>query len=126
MRRQRHDSWKRRSRTPYPRRTESNSVGQWEKGLRLTGQFLNFMMIALTIAAGYFMTIQSLKVELSAKAEKQAVETLDKKLSNLELLLKEGAITKEEFFRFSNEVDNRLARIEYHLSEPMGDRGDRK
>jgi hypothetical protein len=126
MRQQRHDSWKRRSQTPYPRRTESNSVGQWEKGLRLTGQFLNFMMIALTIAAGYFMTIQSLKVELSAKAEKQAVETLDKKLSNLELLLKEGAITKEEFFRFSNEVDNRLARIEYHLSEPMGDRGDRK
>lgn len=107
-------------------RFERGADGGWERSLRLTGQFLNFMMIALTIAAGYFMTIQSLKLELSGKAEKQAVETLDKKLSNLEVLLKEGAITRDEFFRLSKEVDSRLERIEYRLSEPTGDRHDRK
>jgi hypothetical protein len=97
---------------------------RWERGVRLAGQMVNFMMIALTIAAGYFMTIQSLKVELSAKAEKQAVETLDKKLSNLELLFKEGAISKEEFYRFSSEVDSRLTQIEFHLSGTRGEKRD--
>lgn len=92
-----------------------------ERGFRLTGQFLNFLMIALTIAAGYFMTIQSLKVELSGKAEKEAVNTLDKKLGNLEVLLKEGAITREEFFKFSTEVYSRLGRIEDHLNDQTGD-----
>jgi hypothetical protein len=107
-------------------RIDRDPDGRWERSVRLTGQLLNFMMIALTIAAGYFMTIQSLKLELSGKAEKQAVETLDKKLSNLEVLLKEGAITRDEFFKLSKEVDSRLARIEYRLSEPTGDRHDRK
>jgi len=41
-------------------------------------------------------------------------------------MFKEGAITKEEFFKFSKEVDNRLARIEYHLSEPTGETRERK
>ncbi len=97
-----------------------------ERGFRLTGQFLNFLMIALTIAAGYFMTIESLKVELSGKAEKEAVNTLDKKLGNLEVLFKEGAITREEFFKFSTEVYSRLGRIEDHLNDQTGDSRERK
>jgi hypothetical protein len=90
-------------------------------GLRLSGQVLNLLMIALSIAAAYFMTIQSLKIELAAKAENGVVETLDKKLANLEVLLREGVVSKEEFYRFSKEVDSRLARIEYHLTNQSGE-----
>jgi hypothetical protein len=95
--------------------------GNASSGLRLSGQLLNLLMIALSIAAAYFMTIQSLKIELAAKAEHAVVETLDKKLANFEVLLKEGVVSKEEFYRFSKEVDSRLARIEYHLTNQTGD-----
>ena len=50
---------------------------------RLGGQLLNLLLVALGIAAAYFMTIQSLKLELAAKAEHAVVETLDKKLINI-------------------------------------------
>ncbi|MFZ1685756.1 MAG: hypothetical protein WAU88_16710 [Candidatus Zixiibacteriota bacterium] len=115
------------SRTPEKkqrRRGSSHSgkarSGQSESGIRLTGQLINFVMIALTIAAGYFMTIQSLRLELAGKAENVTVETLDKKLGNLEVLFREGGISKEEFFRFSRDVESRLARIEYHVSGTTG------
>ena len=90
-------------------------------GIRLSGQLLNLVVFALGIAAAYFMTIQSLKIELAAKAESAVVETLDKKLSKFEVLLTEGVISKEEFYRFSGEVDSRLARIEFYLTDGMGD-----
>ena len=95
------------------------------EGIKIGGQLLNVLMFALGIAAAYFMTIQSLKIELAAKAESAVVQTLDKKLGNFEVFLKEGVISKEEFYRFSREVDKRLARIEYHLIDKMGeDLGD--
>jgi len=100
--------------------------GNPEQGIRLTGQLINFVMIALTIAAGYFMTIQSLRLELAGKAENISVETLDKKLGNLETLIREGTISKDEFFRFSRDVENRLARIEYHLSGSTGEKREGK
>ncbi|MEW6050836.1 MAG: hypothetical protein AB1644_07225 [Candidatus Zixiibacteriota bacterium] len=89
-------------------------------GLRLSGQLLNLLMVALSIAAAYFMTIQSLKIELAAKAESAVVETLDKKLGNIEVILREGVVSKEQFYRFSQEVDRRLAQIEFHLSNQAG------
>jgi hypothetical protein len=84
--------------------------------LRFSSHLLNLLMIALSIAAAYFMTIQSIKVELAAKAESASVAALDKKLGIVEILLKEGVLNKEEFYRFSNSVDSRLARIEYLVS----------
>ena len=90
-------------------------------GLRLSGQLLNLLMVALSIAAAYFMTIQSLKIELAAKAENEVVETLDKKLGNIEVILREGVVSKEQFYRFSQEVDRRLARIEFHLTNQAGE-----
>lgn len=90
-------------------------------GMRVGGQLLNLLIFALGIAAAYFMTIQSLKIELAAKAESAVVQTLDKKLGNFEVFLKEGVISKEEFYQFSRGVDKRLARIEYHLIDKMGE-----
>ena len=90
--------------------------------VRLGGQLLNLLLVALGIAAAYFMTIQSLKLELAAKAESAVVETLDKKLSSFEVFLKEGVVSKEQFYQFSRQIEARLIRIEHHLIEQTGEK----
>jgi len=89
--------------------------------LRNLGQLLQLLVVIFGIVAAYFMTIQSLKVELAEKAERVMVETLDKKLTNFEVILIEGVVSKDEFHRFSKEVDHRLARIEYILVDKSGE-----
>ncbi len=81
---------------------------------------INIATITFGVIAAYFMTIQSLKLELAEKAEERVVETLDKKLSNLEVILKEGVISKEVFLKFSNDMNNRLSRIEFYLTDKPG------
>ena len=90
--------------------------------IRLSRHVLNLLAMALGLAAGYFMTIQSLKLELAAKAESAVVETLDKKLANLEVRLREGVVSREEFFRFSRDVEARLIRIEQYLINQSGEK----
>ncbi len=85
-------------------------------------QLLKLVVVIFGIAAAYFMTIQSLKVELAEKAERVMVETLDKKLTNFEVLLREGVVSKDQFHRFSQEVDRRLGRIEYFLIDKPGEK----
>ena len=87
----------------------------------LSSIWLNLLTIILGIAAAYFMTIQSLKVELAAKAEAAVVGTLDRKLVGFEVLLKEGVVSKEQFYRFSTDVEARLIRIEDYLVEYSGE-----
>ena len=89
---------------------------------KFAGSWLNVLTVALGIAGAYFMTIQSLKLELAAKAENKVVATLDKKLNNFEVILREGVVSKEEFFRLSKEIDARLARIEFYLTDKAGDK----
>ena len=90
-------------------------------GIRLSGPLRRFVTVVLGIAAGYFLTIQSLKIELAAKAEAAVVETLDKKLAGFEVILKQGVVDKETFYRFSKDIEARLARIEYHLTNKSGE-----
>ena len=96
------------------------------RGLRLGGQLLHLLVLALGLAGGYFMTVQSLRLELAAKAESVTVATLERKLTNLEVMLREGVVTREQFYNFSREVDHRLAKIEYYLSEDKGENGGKK
>jgi hypothetical protein len=97
-----------------------------DHGLRLSNSLINILSVALGLAAAYFMTIQSLKIELAAKAESGVVATLDKKLANFEVIVKQGVVSKEEFFRFSSEIEQRLTRIEYYLIDKSGENGGRK
>ncbi len=92
-----------------------------ESTFRLHSWWINLLSVILGIAAAYFMTIQSLKVELAAKAEGAVVGTLDKRLASIEVLLKEGTVSKEQFFRFSSDVEARLIRIEDYLVEYSGE-----
>ncbi len=44
------------------------------------------------------------------------VNQLDKRLSNIEILLNKNFLTKDEFHRFSEDLQKRLTKIEYQLS----------
>ena len=90
-------------------------------GSILNGQFVNLLGLILGVAAAYFLTIQSLRLELAAKAENTAVERLDKKLANIEVILNEAVLGKEQFYDFANRIENRLGRIEYLLIDQSGD-----
>ncbi len=87
---------------------------------------LNLLGLILGVAAAYFLTIQSLKIELAAKAEGAVVERLDKKLANIEVILKEGVVSREQFFEFSKKIERRLGRIEFYLTDQSGEDIDRK
>lgn len=93
-----------------------------EVGFRLSGPLLNLITIVMGAFAAYFLTIQSLKVDLATKAEGVVVETLDKKLANIEVILKEGVVSKEQFYSFSKEMESRLTRIEAYLAEKSGEK----
>lgn len=92
--------------------------------LNVSGQLFRVVTILFGLAATYFLTIQSLKLELAAKAESNVVITLDKKLGSFEVFLKEGVIGKEEFYRFSKDIESRLARIEYMMIDKWGEQID--
>lgn len=83
--------------------------------------FLGFILTLLGMSAAYFTTIGSIKLSLAEKAETVLVETIDKKLTRLEVFIKEGMITKDQFFEFRNDIETRLARIEYHVIEKAGE-----
>ncbi|RKX21568.1 MAG: hypothetical protein DRP35_03995 [Candidatus Zixiibacteriota bacterium] len=94
--------------------------------LLLYAPAINLITILFGIVAAYFMTIQSLKVELAEKAEQEVVGVIDKKLVNLEVILKEGVVNKEDFFEFSKNIEARLARIEFYLINKSGEQIENK
>jgi hypothetical protein len=96
------------------------------KGVRINNQVVNLAALILSVAAAYFMTIQSIKIELADKAEDAVVETLDKKLVGFEVILKEGVVSKSEFFDFTKDMEVRLDRIERHLITKTGDTSGNK
>ena len=78
---------------------------------------VNIILVLLGMSAAYFTTIGSIKIQLAEKAESVLVETLDKKLARLEVVITEGRVSKDEFFEFKNNIESRLSRIEYYLME---------
>ncbi|KAA3634859.1 MAG: hypothetical protein DWP97_06085 [Calditrichaeota bacterium] len=89
-------------------------------------QLTKLITIVFGVAAAYFLTIQSLKVELAAKAETQSVENLNRKLTNIEVILREGVVGKEQFYKFSKDIERRLIRIETLLEENKGESFDKR
>lgn len=82
----------------------------------------SFILTLLGMSAAYFTTIGSIRVSLAEKAESVFVETIDKKLTRLEVIIKEGMISKDQFFEFGNDIESRLTRIELHLTNKTGDK----
>jgi len=94
--------------------------------LRYSSSLLRAITIALGVAAGYFMTVQSIRLELAAKAETAVVATLDKKLANFEVMLREGVVSRDQFYRFSKETETRLVRIEQYLKNQAGEKVEKQ
>jgi len=96
--------------------------GNGRNFLRLLAErpVLNFIMVLLGIAAAYFTTIGNIKISLAEKAESVLVDAIDKKLTGLEVTIREGVVSKDQFFRFQTEVEARLSRIEFYLTENRG------
>ncbi len=90
--------------------------------IKISGTLIKLASLVFAIGLTYFMTIQSLKIELADKAERVAVGTIDKKLTNLELILRNGVVSKEDFFKHSREIERRLSRIEYFLTDKSGEK----
>jgi len=82
----------------------------------------SFILTLLGMSAAYFTTIGSIRISLAEKAETALVETIDKKLTRLEVIIKEGMISKDQFFEFGNDIESRLTRIELHLTNKTGDK----
>lgn len=88
--------------------------------VNLLNQLLRLVTIIFGVAAAYFLSLQSIKLELSKKAESDVVTKLDKKLTNIEVILSEGVLDKEEFYHFSNSLEKRLTKIEAMIAEKNG------
>ena len=79
-------------------------------------QFLiTFFVTVFGVLTAYYTTIAGIKLDLAHKAEVQIVNELDKRLSNLELLLKENFMTKREFFELKDQINQRLLKIEMKI-----------
>ena len=89
--------------------------------LNINTSILKFISMLLGLVAAYFLTIQSIKIDIASKADEKAVVIIDKKLTNIEVMLKQGVLSKEEFYLFSREMDSRLSRIEYLLADKTGE-----
>jgi hypothetical protein len=89
--------------------------------LIFNNQILKIITIIFSLAAAYFLTIQSLKIELAGKADSHTVEIVDKKLTKIEAILKEGVLDKEQFYQFSKQLERRLSRIEFLLENQTGE-----
>lgn len=85
--------------------------------LKLSSDLFHLLTAVVGLAAGYFLTVQSLKLELAAKAQRDDVARQERKLDRLEILMAETHVTKEQFFIFSQQVETRLARIDQHLTK---------
>ena len=75
-----------------------------ESGWVFNRSLVNLLTVVVGLVAAYFVTIQSIKIEMAAKAEGGVVETLEKKLTNFEVILKETVVSKEQFYEFSREI----------------------
>jgi hypothetical protein len=93
---------------------------------RISGPVWNVVTILLGMVAAYFMTIQQLKVDLAAKAESTVVGSLDKKITSLEVYLKEAVVNKQQFYEHTQKMESRLNRIEHYLIEQTGDSRGKK
>ncbi len=93
---------------------------------RISGPIWNVVTIVMGMVAAYFLTIQQLKVDLAAKAESEVVEGLDKKLSGLEVYLKEAVVNKQQFYEHTQKMESRLDRIERYLIEQTGESRGKK
>jgi len=86
----------------------------WKQGLARLG--FTAVATAFAVLAAYYGTISELKLALSEKADRQAVENTDVRLARIEVVINDRLLTKDEFYHLRDEILVRLARMESELS----------
>jgi hypothetical protein len=76
---------------------------------RLIGVVLVMLTGALT---AYYTTVYGIRLTLSEKADRQAVERIDRRLVTIETLLRADVVHRSDLEAFRRTVDQRLIRIE--------------
>ena len=76
---------------------------------------MTIIATAFAIVAAYLGTINEIKLALSEKADRRAVEKIDIRLAKIEVLMHEHLLTKDEFHQFRDEILVGLKRIEGEL-----------
>jgi len=78
----------------------------------------NLLTVALSIAAAlgaYYTTVSALQVSLATKADSSYMMNMEKRLSVVENNLERSFITRDDFYRFREEISYRLSKIEFKL-----------
>ena len=73
-------------------------------------------ILAILMTLGYLLgthlsTINSLKMAIASKAERNEVTLLDRKLTRIEVKLEEAIMTKQEFDRLKEYFEGRLMQV---------------
>ncbi|MDH4222580.1 MAG: hypothetical protein OEV55_03465 [candidate division Zixibacteria bacterium] len=95
----------------------NNSNQKFFSKAQLFQFFITFLLTTFGVLTAYYTTIAGIKLDLARKAESQIVNELDKRLSNIELLLKENFMTKKEFFELKDQINQRLLKIELRIED---------
>jgi len=84
------------------------------KGL-LVKNLLGVMLSVAAAMAAYYSTVSSLRVSMSAKADTAEVVAIEKRMNAVESAVERSFLSREDFFRFREEVNYRLLKIEFKL-----------
>jgi len=99
-------------------RTQTDTIGPNKTWWKQTAIRLLMTIIATAFAvlAAYHSTVSELKLAISEKADRQAVERIDLRLAQIEVILGDHLVNKDEFYQLRDELRVRLTRIESELN----------
>jgi hypothetical protein len=83
--------------------------------IRVIQFIVPLIVTACGVVAGYVTTIYGIKLDLADKADFSTAVSLDRRLSRIEIILEEKALTREEFRSFGEALDKRLDSIEKQM-----------
>ncbi len=74
------------------------------------------LVTAFAVVAAYFGTISDLKLALAEKADRTTAERIELRLAQIEVLLSDHLVSRDEFFKLRDELRVRLTRIESEIN----------
>ncbi|GEM_PF-5157833 len=80
----------------------------------------NILAIIISVAAAmaaYYSTVSSLEVSIASKTDLVQTTNIEKRLNIVENALEKNLISRDDFFRFREEVNYRLLKIELKLED---------
>jgi hypothetical protein len=80
--------------------------------------FKNIFTVLLSVIAAlaaFYSTVASLKISLASKVESSELAAVEKRLNTVESAIDRNFISRDDFYRFREEMNYRLLKIEFQL-----------